>query len=45
MQTGPSENGDVALTLLDTGADTTRFVRHGAYFLYAGLKKGQEEDE
>ncbi|NVO86688.1 efflux RND transporter periplasmic adaptor subunit [Hymenobacter terrestris] len=45
VQTGPSENGDVALTLLDTGADTTRFVRHGAYFLDAELKKGQEEEE
>ncbi|MBT2556603.1 efflux RND transporter periplasmic adaptor subunit [Hymenobacter sp. ISL-91] len=44
VQTGPSENGDVALTLLDTGADTTRLVRHGAYFLDAELKKGQEQE-
>ncbi|SET73076.1 membrane fusion protein, cobalt-zinc-cadmium efflux system [Hymenobacter actinosclerus] len=44
VQTGPSENGDVAVTLLDAGADTTRLVRHGAYFLDAELKKGQDAE-
>ncbi|MBT9395279.1 efflux RND transporter periplasmic adaptor subunit [Hymenobacter sp. NST-14] len=44
VQTGPSENGDVVVTLLDPGADTTRLVRHGAYFLDAELKKGQDAE-
>ncbi|RFP65164.1 hypothetical protein D0N36_09860 [Hymenobacter lapidiphilus] len=44
VQTGRSENGDVAITLLDTGADTTRLVRNGAYFIDAALKKGKQEE-
>ena len=44
VQTGATADGDVAVTLLDAGADTTRLVRHGAYFLDAELKKGQESE-
>ena len=44
VQTGASENGDVAVTLLDAGADTTQLVRHGAYFLDAEMKKGQDAE-
>ncbi|WP_019947666.1 efflux RND transporter periplasmic adaptor subunit [Hymenobacter aerophilus] len=44
VQTGPAENGDVAITLLDANTDTTRLIRHGAYFLDAEMKKGQEEE-
>ncbi|GAC1368722.1 MAG: efflux RND transporter periplasmic adaptor subunit [Hymenobacter sp.] len=40
VRTGPHENGDVAVTLLDPAADTTLLVRRGAYFLNAELSKG-----
>ena len=45
VKTGATDAGDVAVTLLDAGADTTRLVRHGAYFLDAELKKGQDAEE
>ncbi len=44
VQTGSTADGDVAVTLLDAGADTTRLVRHGAYFLDAELKKGEDAE-
>ncbi len=44
VQTGPTADGDVAVTLLDAGADTTLLVRHGAYFLDAELKKGEDAE-
>lgn len=45
VKTGPAENGDVAITLLEHLPDTTHLVRHGAYFLDAELKKGQDAEE
>ncbi|WP_188556870.1 efflux RND transporter periplasmic adaptor subunit [Hymenobacter glacieicola] len=45
VRTGATENGDVAITPLEQLPDTTRLVRHGAYFLDAELKKGQDAEE
>ncbi|MBX0292024.1 efflux RND transporter periplasmic adaptor subunit [Hymenobacter sp. HSC-4F20] len=45
VRTGAEENGDVAITPLEPLPDTTRVVRHGAYFLDAELKKGQDTEE
>ncbi|SNR71588.1 MULTISPECIES: efflux RND transporter periplasmic adaptor subunit [Hymenobacter] len=45
VKTGPAENGDVAVTLLEQLPDTMRLVRHGAYFLDAELKKGMDAEE
>ncbi|GAB2776671.1 cobalt-zinc-cadmium efflux system membrane fusion protein [Hymenobacter luteus] len=45
VRTGATDSGDVAITLLDQLPDTTRLVRHGAYFLDAELKKGQDTEE
>jgi cobalt-zinc-cadmium efflux system membrane fusion protein len=45
IKTGANENGDIAITLLENLPDTTQLVRHGAYFLDAELKKGQDAEE
>jgi membrane fusion protein, heavy metal efflux system len=45
VKTGVSENGDVALRLLDPLPDSTHLVQRGAYFLDAELKKGQNAGE
>ncbi|MDU0371734.1 efflux RND transporter periplasmic adaptor subunit [Hymenobacter endophyticus] len=45
VATGTTENGDVALRLLEPLPDSTHVVRRGAYFLDAELKKGQDADE
>ncbi|MCA8829097.1 efflux RND transporter periplasmic adaptor subunit [Hymenobacter pini] len=45
VKTGATDNGDVALQLLDPLPDSTHLVRRGAYFLDAELKKGQDAEE
>lgn len=45
VQPGATENGDVALRLLDPLPDSTHLVQRGAYFLDAELKKGQDTEE
>ncbi|QNH61380.1 efflux RND transporter periplasmic adaptor subunit [Hymenobacter sediminicola] len=45
VKTGPSEDGTVAVTLLEPVPDTVRMVQHGAYFLQAELTKGSSEEE
>jgi len=45
VRTGASVGGDVAVTLLEPTADTTYFVRRGAYFLNAEIGKGQNDED
>ena len=45
VATGTTENGDVALRLLEPLPDSTHVVRRGAYFMDAELKKGQDAEE
>ena len=45
LRPGPTDQGQVAVRLLDPLADTTRLVVRGAYFLDAERNKGQAGDE
>ena len=45
LRPGPSDQGQVAVRLLDPLADTTHLVVRGAYFLDAERSKGQGGDE
>lgn len=45
VRPGATAHGDVAVAPLEPVPDTTRLVRHGAYFLQAELSKGQGEDD
>jgi cobalt-zinc-cadmium efflux system membrane fusion protein len=45
VRTGPSQDGDVAVTILDPVTDSTQLVRQGAYFLNAEMSKGADTDE
>ncbi|RSK48301.1 efflux RND transporter periplasmic adaptor subunit [Hymenobacter rigui] len=45
VKPGATENGDVALRLLEPLPDSTHLVQRGAYFLDAELKKGQDAEE
>jgi cobalt-zinc-cadmium efflux system membrane fusion protein len=45
VKPGPTAHGDVAVTPLESVADTTRLVQRGAYFLDAERAKGQGDEE
>ena len=44
VRAGQPQHGDIAITVLDALPDTTHFVRRGAYFLDAEMRKGEGGD-